>query len=258
MALSSKSLILYGFEITSLNRNLDFKASAMGPELTAVLNLGFYSATSLLLEIKRAMEDADPSNTYTGSIDRTLAGGTQNRISIETNGAYLDLLFATGTNVNTSVFSLIGFNGQDYTGATEYTGAQTTGISLIPDYLGYNYLDDKSQRKVFGSVNVAASGLKEAITFNIQKFIDVEYRFEPSARLSEWANFFNWAIQQKPFDFTPEILSPDTVYEVTLEKTSYDGKGMGYRMAEMLPNFPNFYQTGPLNLRIIEESQMFL
>jgi hypothetical protein len=258
MALSAYSLINYGIEITALNANLDFKASMAGPELNAVLNVGFYSPTSLADEIARAMQAVDSVNNYTCTVNRNILGGTQNRLTIATSGSFLSLLFGSGTNIFTSVAIIAGFSASDYTGSTSYTGSGTTGTSLVPDFFGYGYLNDFNQGKVFGAVNVSAAGVKESVVFNIQKFIDVEFKYEPKSKLLAWKNFFTWAIQQRPFDLTPEISDPTTTYQVTLEKTQYDGKGLGFQMRELLPNFPNFYTTGPLNLRIIESLSAFL
>lgn len=258
MALSSKSLLTYGIEINTLNRNLDFVSQSGGSTLQAVLDVGFYSPTSLALQVASAMQAQDSLNVYSCTVNRSILGGTQNRLTISTTGTYLDLLFSTGPNFNTSVSSAIGFLPIDYTGSTSYTGSSTTGISLIPEFIAYNYLSDFNQGKVFGAVNVSASGLKEAVVFAVQKFIDLEFRYEPYSKLAEWVNFFTWSIQQRPFDFIPEITNPNTNYQVTLEKTSYDSKGLGFQMKEMLPNFPNLYQTGPLNFRIIIPTQSFL
>lgn len=251
MALSSRSLFIYGLEVTTLNRNLDFKADSGGPTLTAVLDLGFYSVKGLADAVATAMKDVDPLNTYFAVVDFSIAGGTQNRITISTTGTFLSLLFASGPNTTTNCASLIGFNVSDYTGDTEYTGSQTIGTTLLPDYFAYNYLDDQNQAKLFGAVNISAAGVKEAVVFNLQKFLNMEFRYEPKSKLVQWVAFFTWAIQQRPFDFIPEISTPDTSFQLTLESTDYDGKGLGWRMKEMLPNFPNHYQTGPLTMRVV-------
>jgi hypothetical protein len=105
-------------------------------------------------------------------------------------------------------------------------------------------------RKVFGNVNVSASGQKEAIVFNVQKFFQVEFRYEPKTKVkTQWAPALEWMIQQRPIDFTPEISAPTVFYESTLEKTGADSKGLSYQMDEMLPQFPNFYKTGILTFR---------
>jgi hypothetical protein len=250
MALSTKSLLLYGLQITELNRSIDFRIVGAGPFKLATLRLGFYSIQDLLVEIARAMFAADSTNIYTAAVDRTVSGGLENRITISTSGAYLELNFLTGPRSASSAHELIGFNFVDYTGATSYQGSSSCGTPLVPDYVGYNYIPPEMQKKVFGNVNVSASGLKEAIVFAIQEFIQVEFRFETKAKvLAEWESFFDWAVQQRPFEFTPEINDPNTVYNVTLERSEADGKGLAFTMREMLPSFPNRYRTGLMLFR---------
>lgn len=258
MALGAKSLFTYKIEVTTLNQNLDFVITFGGDTLTAVLDVGFYSPTTLAQEIAFQLQSIDSTNIYTVTVTRNVMGGTQNRITIATNGTYLDLLFGSGPNVNTSCAGLIGFNGSDYTGATSYTGSASTGSILIPDFIGYNFLSQLNGAKVFGAVNVAASGLKEAVTFNIQQFIEVEFKYEAKARLILWQDFFTWAQAQKQFDFAPEISVPDTFYTCTLEKTMAHDQGLGWKMPEMLPNYPNFYNTGPLVFRITPDTSTFV
>lgn len=251
MALKNKSLILYGLQITADNSSIDFKISGGGSELMATLVQGFYSVSSILLEVKRAMQAADPSNTYTVTADRTVNGGTEVRITISTSGVFLSILFATGSRTASSAGPTLGFSG-DQTGSTTYTGTSTVGTSIISEYVGYNFVSPDRYRKVQGSVNISASGEKEAIVFQIQRFIKVQFKYEPEAKtVMEWSPFWDWAIQQRPFDFTPDyVLEPNTFYEVTLEKTPLDQKGIGFLMNEMLPKFPFFYDTGLIEMRV--------
>lgn len=252
MALSSKSLILYGFQVTELNRSLDFKASSLGPVKQATLRLGYYSLTDLCVEIGRAMFEADQVNVYVATPNRAVGGGLENRVTISTSGTYLKLLFGTGPRIASSVASLIGFLNTDYTGLTSYIGSTSAGIPLLPELVGYNYLGPEMNVKVFGSVNVSASGLKEAIVYQIQNFIDVEFKYEHRDVVqTNWGPFINWAIQQRAFEFTPNTSDPLTVYNVTLDKTNADGKGLAWKWKEQLPQFPNLYTTGALTFRVI-------
>lgn len=254
MALKAQSLIVYSLEVTTLNSSIDFKNVSGGSEIQASLNIGYYSVSGLANEISRALNAADPGNIYSASVSRNIMGGTQNRITIATNGAFLSLLFASGSRSATTVASLAGFNVSDYTGATSYTNSQTCGVSILPSFIGYQYSDDIRSSKVFGSVNVSASGLKESVVFNIQKFIYVRFKYEFASNLLSWQSFWYWAIQQRPFDFTPEITNPDTVYQVTLDRTDFDGKGLGFQMNEMLPEFPDRYDTGLIVMRVVDSS----
>lgn len=251
MALQSRSLLLWNLEVRADNQNLPFKAASGGPQLNAVLRIGYYSLTSLLAEIAAAMRAADPAHIYTVTANRTINSGTENRITIATNGTFLSLLFATGTFAATSCRDLIAFGIFDYTGNTTYTNGASSGRSLVTEWYGFNYQPPQVFKKNFGTVNVATSGEKESITWTVQQFIGVEFRYEPQAKvLVDWQSWIDWVIQQKPWDFTPEITSPSVVYDVTLEKSSEDGKGLGFNMKEQVPQFPFRYTTGAMTFRV--------
>lgn len=252
MSTTSQSLFLYSYEVTQFNSSIDFRAVAFGPILTATLQFGSYSATQLLEKVKASMEAVDPLNIYSASIDRTTLGGTENRITISTNGAYLDLLWLTGPRNFSSACTLLGFNQVDNTGATSYTGNFSSGIILIPDYFAYSYLGPDFMRTVFGAKSITASGIKETIVWQVQKFFQAEFKHQPYNKVvTEWTDFLTWAIQQKPFEFTPEISSPSVFYQATLETTGADGNGMGFSMAEELPEMPFLYRTGTMKFRQI-------
>jgi hypothetical protein len=253
MALTAKSLINYGFEITVANASVDFRSASGGPIRQATLRFGSYSLTGILLEVKRAMETAAPGVTFTWTVDRTTASGTQNRVTVSTNSGYLDLLFATGPRASTNAAVVFGFTATDKTGSTSYTGTSTAGTNLVPDEIGYGYLPPDLYRNVFGALSVSASGDKESIVWNVQKFLQVEFKYEMQAKaIAEWSPFMTWAIQQKQFEFTPEITSPGSFYQVTFEATGADGKGLGFKMDEMLPDFPFHYKTGMIKMRVKE------
>ena len=252
MALKDKSLFLFGITINNTNQNLDFLNVSMGTQLTAVIPASYYTLATLASAIVLAMETADTANTYTCTINRAVSGNLQNRITIATSGAFLSLLFSSGTNALTSITSMINFGSADLTGATTYTNALTSGTSLQTSFYGYNYTPPQAYQKNTGDVTVSASGVKEGISWSIQQFIQVEFKYEPLASLlAYWDPFIQWMILQKPFEFTPETNVPTTVYSVTLEKSPGDGKGLGFIMKEILPDFPFTYSTGQLEFRVV-------
>ena len=251
MALTQKSLFLYGLQVTSLNSSLDFKASSTGPVLQATIPIGFYSLTDLINAVVSAMAAVDATNTYTCTANRAVSGGTQNRVTISTSGSFLSLLFSSGSRSASTIAPLLGFAVADQTGATTYTGTATAGTALQPAWWGKSYLDPYSLRTNFGSLNISANGTKEAITYQIQQFYEVQFDYEPySAVVNSWQPFLTWAIQQQAFEFTPDITNPNVFANVTLESTEEDSQGLGYRMKEMLPDMPFLYTTGILRFRV--------
>jgi len=253
MALRDKSLFLFGFEVNPLNSSLDFRSSMGGPIRLATLQVGFYSLTDLMREIKRAMEAADPLNTYTITADRTVNSGTENRVRIATSGMYLDLLFGSGPRVASSIAPTIGFAAVDLSAALFYIGTATAGIALVSEYTPYNYTPPTIQRSIFGAVNIAADGTKEAIVWQVQRFFEMNFKYEPEAKVvTDWSDLMTWAIQQKPLEYTPEVSTPNVFFNCTLESTPEDAKGLAFKMKEMLPDFPFNYTTGMLKFRVKE------
>lgn len=106
------------FVITSSNNKINFKESAGGGELTATLTAANYTPTTLAAEIKSQME-AVGGETYTVTYSSSTGKWT-----IATGGAYLDILWDTGTDTANAVGDTIGFDtSSDDTGALTYTGA---------------------------------------------------------------------------------------------------------------------------------------
>lgn len=259
MALSHPSILNWGFGIDQDNRYINFKKTSLGTQLTATLNIGSYSLGNLLVEVARAMNVTDPTNTYTATVDRSIGGGLQNRVTISTNGAFLSLLFGSGTQAAASPSTLLGYTQTDKTGATSYTGQATAGEQLITVYPGFTFVAQEESQLVFGSVNIAADGSKEALVWQIQQFPEVDFKYEPQAKVrAAWQSFFRWAIQQQPFEFTPDYTDYNTVYPVTLETTDQNGQGLGFKMSEMLPNFPGLYETGRLKFRVVISASQFI
>lgn len=250
MALANRSLFLYGFEITPTNGYIDFQNVSSGPTLTAIVQVGFYGLTDFLAAVITAIALVDPVNTYTATVDRTVGGGLQNRVTITSSGSFFSLLFGSGPHNSSNPASLLGYQAINYTGAVTYTGSTTAGTTLQPLMTGYNYVAPQRNKKVFGAVNVSTNGTKEAIVYQLQTFWEVEFKYEPAESIDDnWQPLNDWMIQQRPIEFTPDIGDPTTFFNGTLESTDQDSTGLAYQMVEMLPEFPGLFQTGTLEFR---------
>lgn len=245
MATVQASSFLFGFEITPNNRFITFGNSLIDTRL-ATLTLGFYSLTSLGVEVVRALTIADPLNTYLFTVNRNIAGGLQNRVTIATTNTFLRLLFSSGNPSNPA--TLMGFNTADYSGAATYTGSSTCGTILVPNQLGYSYLSPYKMSKNFGKVNVSASGVKESITFSLQTFWQVMFKYIPDTLIdTTWNVLVLWMIQQKELEFTPDITKPSVFFVGTLDSPN---QGLDFNFTEMLPDFPFQYSTPLMKFRV--------
>lgn len=255
MALTGRSLFLYGYTVDATNYAIDFRAVAAETPRQASLRYGSYSLTSLMEEVVRALQEKDPSRLYVVVADRSVSGGTQNRITIASSGTHLSLLFASGSRTASNSASLLGFTATDKTGATFYTGTLTTGTGFSPNaantfLTGYNYLSTDNHPRTNGQLNIATSGQKEVVVFNTQYFWQVDFRYITASEVTNtWVPFMAWIIQGKLLEFTPLITSSSTFHEGTLESATGGSNGLEFMMNEMLPQFPNLYQTGLMKFR---------
>lgn len=251
MALTQKSLFLYGYTISATNRFIDFKTSSSGSTLTASIPLGTYSLTLLLSAISSALSAVDLLNTYNVNANRAINGNLENRITISTTGSFLSLLFSSGPNSVNNCSSLLGFSGADLTGSTSYTSTLTSGTSFVPSLIGYNFINPTQRNKCFGKVNLSSSGNRETIVYSTQTYFQMQFKYIPTSEaLNSWTPLLNWSTQGKLIEFTPDITQPSNYYEAWLEQTSLDGNGLGYELKEMLPSFPFYYDTGIMLYRV--------
>lgn len=251
------ALFLYGFDVvTDMNRYLNFDIG--GSELTAILNIGNYTATEFFAEVKRAMEVADPSNTYSVTINRAVNGGLENRVTIATSGSTLNLLFGSGSNAgDTSVASVLGFAQSDLTGATFYVGFQSAGTILRPDFPTYNYVGPDDNVLNEGVKNVSATGVKETVVFAQQRFFEGEWRyitnFNGNTQKTQWQDFLKYATKQLGFEFTASIYEDAEAFiQATLESTPEDGtNGLAFKLKLMQDKgLYRFHTTGLLKFRV--------
>lgn len=254
---NDRALFLYGFDVDDTNKYINFKNASLGNELTATLNIGNYTATTFMKEVKRAVEIADGVNTYTVSLNRLIDSGASNRMTIATSGSYFELLFETGTNAANSPINLMGFNAIDYQGQLSYTGDDYAGQILFPDFPTYDYLGPDEMVQNDGVKNVSASGIKETLVFAQMRFFQGQWKyitnFGGGSQKTEWENALKYFIKQLKFEYTPSVYEdPETFYQCTLESTPQDSNGMGYKLTQMRgEGLYRFYDTGVMKFRVI-------
>lgn len=257
MAQKDRALFLYGFDVTNNNKYINFKNAAMGPELTATMNVGNYSCSEFLTEMKRAMEVADGVYKYTWAINRGVPDEKSNRVSVSTTAPFLSILFGSGTNAANSPRDIIGFSPADYTGSTSYTGFTNAGTVLYPDFPTWDYLSPDNMVMNDGSKNVSAAGIKETLVFAQMRFFQGQWKyitnFQGNTQETEWQNFLKYATRQLKFEFTPSVFEDVSLfYKCTLESTPADSNGLGYNLKQMRGDgLFRFYDSGLLKFRVV-------
>lgn len=255
--LTTRSLFYYGFTVTRDNYNLDFNEG--GPELTAQLRVGSYSATEYAQEMEDAL-NAVGALEYTVTFNRTTR-----KITIAASGTFALLSF-TGSHLGSSVWVMAGFSIlANKTGAASYLGDSAAGSEYRPQAVLKDYVDPEHFKvKEFAKVNVAASGDVQMVQFgtgkrfrgNIWQITDrtatdnSTWETQSSA-IAKAIDFLDFLITKGKVEFMPDRDSPNTYYRAVIERTSESGQGTQYLLNEM--DAKDFYQTGPLLFRVLPD-----
>lgn len=257
------SKFYYGLIIDTQNQFMDFKEGA-GPELTATLDVGEYTFNDILVEVKRALEDA-------GAFTYTVTGNRATRqITIASATGTFSLLVGSGSHSGSSIYSLIGFTGSDRTSAMTYSGNGTSGSEYRPQFKLQSYIDQNDwQQAADASINKTASGRVEVVSFGVEKFFTFNIQFATDidqgcntvilnnpTGLEDLRNFMRYAITRSPLEFMPDKDLPNTFYKIILETTPDSSTGVGYKLHELYDkNLPGYFETGILKWRLVEDDQ---
>jgi hypothetical protein len=258
MALDNFSIFYYGHEITVSNNIINFDEG--GGELAATLEVGFYSLTDFAIEVQRALNDAG-ALTYTVSVNRTT------RLITISAGSNFSLLFDTGTQAAVAPFTLLGFDEDDFTGASTYTGTLPSGSQYVPQFRLQNYSSsDDNISLIDAVVNKSANGRVQVVRFGTERFFEMAMKYLTNTAmdgqvilnnpngLADARDFFEYAVNKAPMEFMPSISARSTFYKVLLESTPESRDGVAYKLKEMVnQNIPGLYETGNLKFRLLED-----
>lgn len=261
--IDSYSAFYYGYQVTAEPYNGYINIDEGSGELAIEVPVGSYTLTTLVDAIRDALL-SQATLDYTVSVDRLSRRIT---ISASTN---FDLLTNTGTNVGSSIWSLLGFDTTaDRTGTNSYTGERFSGIAYYPQFYLQSYVgDDDFQGRNEASKNVASDGTTiEVINYGLAKFIEFDIKFitsrldiadgnvikKNSTGLEEARQFLQYATSLNEFEFIPDLNTPGSFKRCIVESTPDFPDGTGYKLKELFnQNLRDIYETGIIRLRVIE------
>jgi len=247
------SAFWYGIRITNENKYIDFDEGS--GELIAVLNLGDYSHTEFAVEIARAMKVAGTQN-YSCSLNRVTR-----KLTIYAPLAF-DLLTNSGSHTSNAAWDMIGMDTvADKTGLSSYLADSQTGIEYITQYPVDKYTSpEHSLVKEYSSVNVAASGVTQAVHFgdgsrpqmNIRVITDkiglkIDPFFENANGIDAALDLMKYLITKGKVEFMPDKDQTTVFYKLILESTREARDGTDFTLKNM--KVPDFYETGDLVFR---------
>lgn len=259
MSLRTFSVFYYGHTLTDLNNRLDFTEGA-GPELTATLNVGDYSLTEFVAELKRALDVAG-ALTYTVTLSRSTR-----KITIATTSTF-SLLTTSGSHFGTSVFTLAGFSGADKTGAPTYQGDAGSGTAFTPQFILQDHKPSTAnQRAIEATVHKTGSGKVQVTRFGVEKFVQCRIRFSTNiyqtsnsrirnnpTGVADLEAFMQYMMTKAKAEYMPNESAPDTFETVILESTEESSQGTGFELRERYDiNIPGYFDSSILKLKVLE------
>jgi hypothetical protein len=254
--------IFYTIDNVSTNNNLlNFKEpNVSGDELTATLNIGSYSMSQLITELARAL-NAEGSETYTVTLDR------DTRIVTISSTDTLELLVSTGSNSGLSTYSLLGFTGADLTGSSSYDSDTAIGDTYEPQFPLQKFRGFETNKEgIRPSINEAADGTVEVITFGDRQFMEFEIKYTTDNFMAKGAPitnnptgvadltaFMDFLITKSNLEFMKDKTVRSTFNVMLLESTRQNRMGVGYQLKEKYSEgLQGYFDTGMLKFRKVQ------
>jgi len=261
MSISTIPVFYFIDPVTSDNQLLNFvEPNISGDELLATVAIGARSMTNLMTAVEAGLNDAG-ANTYSVTFDR------DTRIVTISGDDDFNLLVSSGSNVGLGVFSLLGFTGADRTGTDTYDGDTAIGTEYIPQTLPQGFKSfDNNKEGILASVNEAADGTLEVVTFGNRSFMEFNLEWitdlsrsrgnfieNNQSALDQVNEFLTFAIRKIDMEFMEDRDTRGTFDTVLLESTPISRQGTGYELKEFFNRkIQNYFETGILKFRKVE------
>lgn len=244
----------YGHLVTRDNNQLDFDEG--GPELTAELRPGSYTLEEFASEIATQLT-VEGGQTYTATVSRETR-----KITIAATSNFT-LRVATGTHFGTSAYTLAGFTGSNRTGDNEYVGNAPSGSEFIPQFPLQSLSDfSESREYIDSSVNIAASGYVEVVSFGSIRKMECEVKFQTNIfqknavirndpdGFQNLKDFMEYAVRKGRMEFILDQGDPSDFVNCILDSTEAGQDGTAYKIKRMIgQNLWEYFETGPLKFR---------
>lgn len=242
------SKFYYVDAVTASNLYLDFDEG--GSEINASLRVGAYTLTELAAEIADRLTFYG-TQTYTCVVDRDDRTFT---ISASSN---FTLRVTTGANASSSIYSVIGLTSNQ-TGSNSYTTG-AVGSSYVTQFMLQDYVDGEDNRSLSqASVNVAASGINEVLSFGDDINFQMNFRYinnypqvsdspirNNATGVEEFRLLMRHCIKRYPIEFIADEDNTSTYKKLIFQGTSYK---LEERYGDGLAGY---YDSGKLTFREI-------
>lgn len=253
----------YGHVIDSTNKYLNFiEPSEDNVELTAILKIRSYTFEEMANEISRALNEA-------GKLDYTVTTDRVNRYFIISASESFNLLSESGSQLESSPFSLLGFNtGQTRAAAITHTSDFSSAKvyqcqAPLWDYTPFENWSGASEgvtsRASSGRTSVVSFGSVKKMEGTISCITNLEH-FGASrvltnlTGLEDAREFLAYITKKRPVEFMEDRDAPESFTKCRLESTSASRDGIVFRLFEGSngKKIPQMYNTGSLIFESLE------
>jgi hypothetical protein len=254
MSITTKSKWYYGFYLDNSNKYLNLDEGTGEGTISIV---GDYTATGFAQKLQDTLNQ-DLTLEYTVSFDR------ETRIfTISANGTFT-VLCETGSNVDQSFCSLIGFTDEADAPASSLLSDEVAGFEYVPQFYLQKYIDfADNEESVTSTVNLSADGQNvEVIDYGTQQFMECEIKFAndgltTASEIDTDANgvanlrsFLSYMRRKRRAEFMPDKDTPSAFTNCILESTDKSQAGTAFQLKEMYgQGLPNYYESGKLKFR---------
>jgi hypothetical protein len=258
--IKTQSQFWYGWEITVNNQYVDFQyASDLTPRL-AVIPIGKYSSDELCIQLQTQIANLGGPAIIFVTFDRI------QKKFILTCSVGFTLLCNSGAHSSVGgAWAVLGFStSSDRSGSLTYTADSSSLLQWRPQFMLQGLTTPGQLRGLRDPVYAeSSSGVGELSHFGEIQYIEFEAMWitdimgqkviENDCYGVENANaFMQWITKKANFEFMPDRNNPAVYYQLKLETTPEDSKGLGYRLIEDYDKGrPNYFRTGKLRSRIV-------
>ena len=255
-ALDTLSAFTYGHTITLQNQNIDFVDDV--DILVAKIAVGSYSLEDFGDAIATALNDVATNLTYSVTLDRP------NRTFTVTADGNFELLVASGANITTGAFSLMGYTGADTPSATSAVANNPSGSIYFPQFRLQRFTDFIDQvEKSSSVVKSSATGQVEVVSYGDIQFMNCDIMFATditgqgviennATGVADLRAFMTYIIGKHPIEFIPDKDDLNTFTKCILESTRESRNGTAFTLKEMISKgLAYYFETGTLTFRKI-------
>lgn len=255
MGLRTKSLFYYGHEVDKTQHFISIDEGS--GELVVNLTPSGYSFTELAQELTRALNEAG-ALTYSVSADRSTR-----KFTITASGNF-DLLAGTGAYFGSILYTTLGFNAVDKTGAASYTSDNATGSEWRPQFQLLNYVpSDLREGSIQATQDESGSGAIEVVNFGTVNYMECEAKYitnrcdKPSIldldtnAVNNAMAFLKYARKKNRVEFMPDRDDLNNFEKFILQRTAESNNGLEVKLYEM-SGIQDYFETRSLTFRKVE------